>query len=393
MFGFKTFLKEQAEAAKTPSHLKHLTHVNMHHIDEGEPGYHKAVHMLNSVHGHITTGGHNGTRITTKYDGSPSLVFGHHPSTGKFFVATKSAFNKTPKINYSEKDIEANHGDKPGLAKKMKEALKHLKKVAPKHGVYQGDLMYGEGDVKHGKDSASFTPNTITYTAHGDEAKKVKKSKLGVVVHTKYHGPTLETMRAAPAEHLHDFGKHPDVNLIDPEIDMSKAKHEKEHEKEFQHHMAEAEKAHKSAPHNMHSVVVPHSEHLNTYLNDTVKTGEVPSVEGYKKHLSSKFGKKADKLSSEKGKAKVSADLTAHLAHVDQHKKHFESALKIHHHLQQAKNALVKSLAPTEKYETKIGETLTHGEGFVASHHKHGMTKLVNQEDFSRANLLKSRNK
>jgi Family of unknown function (DUF6267) len=392
MFGFKTFLKEQAEAAQEPAHLKHLTHVNMHHIDEGEPGYHKAVHMLNSVHGHITTGGHNGTRITTKYDGSPSIVFGHHPSTGKFFVATKSAFNKTPKINYSEKDIEANHGHSPGLAKKMKEALKHLKKVAPKHGVYQGDLMYGEGDVKHGKDSASFTPNTITYTAHGDEAKKVKKSKLGVVVHTKYHGPTLETMRAAPAEHLHDFGKHPDVNLIDPEIDMSKAKHEKEHEKEFQHHMAEAEKAHKSAPHNMHSVVVPHSEHLNTYLNDTVKTGEAPSVEGYKKHLSRKFGKKADKLSSEKGKAKISADLNSHLAHVEQHKKHFESALKIHHHLQQAKNALVKSLAPTQKYETKIGETPTSDEGYVASH-PHGMTKLVDQEGFSRANLLKSRNK
>ena len=127
MLKFKTFLKEHVEAAQEPAHLKHLTHTNMHHIDEGEPGYHKALHMLNAVHQHITTGGHHGTRITTKYDGSPSIVFGHHPQTGKFFVATKSAFNKNPKVNYTPADVEANHGHSPGLAEKMKQALKHLK--------------------------------------------------------------------------------------------------------------------------------------------------------------------------------------------------------------------------------------------------------------------------
>ena len=395
MLKFKTFLKEQAEAAQeqAAAHLKHLTHTNMHHIDEGEPGFHKAIQMLNAVHQHITSGGHNETKITTKYDGSPSIVFGHHPQTGKFFVATKSAFNKNPKLNYSEADIEANHGHAPGLVEKMKESLKHLKKVAPKKGVYQGDLMYGEGDVKHEGDKASFTPNTITYTAHGDEAKKVKKSKLGVVVHSMYHGPTLETMRVSPDPDLHNFGKHSDVNVIDPEIDMSKVKHDKENEKAFQEHIAAAHKIHKSMPHDSLDVVKSHSEHLNTYLNDTVRTGEVPSVKGYKNHLTKKFNKEMDKRSSEKGKAAVQDKLSQHLAHVDAHNKHFESALKIHHHLQQAKNALVKSLASSQKFETHIGETPTADEGIVASHPVHGMTKLVNQEDFSRANLLKDRNK
>ena len=42
----------------------------------------------------------------------------------------------------------------------------------------------------------SFTPNTITYTAHGKKADKIKKSKIGVVVHQQYHGDDL--MKATP---------------------------------------------------------------------------------------------------------------------------------------------------------------------------------------------------
>jgi hypothetical protein len=37
----------------------------------------------------------------------------------------------------------------------------------------------------------SFTPNTITYTAHGKQADKIKKSKVGVVVHQQYHIQTM----------------------------------------------------------------------------------------------------------------------------------------------------------------------------------------------------------
>lgn len=80
---------------------------------------------------------------------SPSIVFGHHPKTGKFFVASKSAFNKNPKINYTEKDIDRNHGHAPGLSSKLKSALKHFPKVTPKKGIYQGDLMYTHEDLKH----------------------------------------------------------------------------------------------------------------------------------------------------------------------------------------------------------------------------------------------------
>jgi hypothetical protein len=59
--------------------------------------------------------------------------------------------------------------------------LSILPKVAPKQGVYQGDVMYTHNDIKKDGDKTSFTPNTITYTAKGDKAKAINKSKMGVV--------------------------------------------------------------------------------------------------------------------------------------------------------------------------------------------------------------------
>lgn len=166
-----------------PQQLTHIHHPEDRPILHGSSGFEHAHGALTQAHEHMKAGKHS-SDLTMKYDGSPSLVFGHHPETKKFFVATKSAFNKNPKINYSNADIEKNHGHAPGLVSKLKSALHHLPKVAPKTGVYQGDVMHTAEDHKHNKDgSVSFTPNTITYTAHGDEAEKVKKSKIGVVVH------------------------------------------------------------------------------------------------------------------------------------------------------------------------------------------------------------------
>ena len=49
---------------------------------------------------------------SVKIDGSPAIVWGTNPENGKFFVGTKSVFNKRiPKINYSNEDIERNHGN------------------------------------------------------------------------------------------------------------------------------------------------------------------------------------------------------------------------------------------------------------------------------------------
>ena len=63
----------------------------------------------------------------------------------------------------------------------------------------------------------------------------------------------------------------------------------------------------------------------------------------------------------------------------------------MHHHLQQAKNHLVKSLETHEgDYEHHIEGKKSKPEGFVVNSH-HGPDKLVNRAEFARANLLKVR--
>ena len=145
MKSFITFLKESTEGEEGAK-LKHIHHAEDRPLMHGAAGFEHAHAALMKAHEHIKRGEHH-SGLTMKYDGSPSIVFGHHPTTGKFFVASKSAFNKTPKINYTHKDIEKNHGHAPGLVSKLKDCLDHLPKVAPKNGVYQGDVMFSHGDV------------------------------------------------------------------------------------------------------------------------------------------------------------------------------------------------------------------------------------------------------
>lgn len=194
MITFKNYL---TEAVSDESKLTHLEHNEDHVINDGAKGFAHAFHNLMDVHDKLK-GKHTGTTVTEKKDGSPSIVFGHHPETKKFFVASKSAFNKTPKINYTHEDIEKNHGHSPGLAQKLHHALKHLPKVTPKGKVFQGDLMHSgvksksnpEGDVEESNGKYHFKPNTITYSTptHSEHGQKIKHAKIGVAVHTEYKG-------------------------------------------------------------------------------------------------------------------------------------------------------------------------------------------------------------
>ena len=89
-------------------------------------------------------------KITTKWDGAPSIVFGKND--GKFFVGTKSVFNKRKvKINYSVADIAANH--EGAVAQILTACFYCLPRI---EGIVQADFIgFGGSD--------SYRPNTITY--------------------------------------------------------------------------------------------------------------------------------------------------------------------------------------------------------------------------------------
>lgn len=389
MRSFKIFIREEAD-----SKLKHIHHAEDRPFLHGAEGFTHTVNALNQAHDHIKSGGHS-SHLTMKYDGSPAIVFGRNPENGKFFVASKSAFNKSPKINYTHADIEKNHGHAPGLMDKLHSALTHLPKVAPKTGVYQGDLMFTDEDKKEKKSGdVSFTPNTITYTAKGNDAEKVKKSKLGLIVHTQYHGNDLQSMSADPYPDHHNFGHNPDVWHKSAEMDTRQVHYSDEAQKEYQKHIEDASKIHREGGRKMYNAIQPHGGeggHLSTYINQTVRTGETPSAKGLQKHIEEKYKKASEKLRTPAAQGRREAEGKQHTEHIEKNKKQYESFLQMHHHLQQAKNVLVHTLNQHEGgLEHHIDNKRTSPEGFVVNHAGEP-TKLVNRSEFARANLLKVR--
>jgi hypothetical protein len=329
-----------------------------------------------------------------KYDGSPSLDFGHHPKTKKFFVASKSAFNKNPKINYTNNDIEKNHGHAPGLVEKLKHALEHLPKVAPKKGVYQGDVMFSGEDKKETKHGVSFTPNTITYSAKGAEGDKIRKAKFGVVVHQQYHGKDIGSMKADASPDVHNFKQHEDVWHKSAEHDASKINYPEKDQEQFRKHIAAAQKIHDASGKKMYGATEPHrgsGGHLETYINQTVRTGEKPTAKGLQKHIQNKFVKAAAKLKTPAAQSRKETEAKSHVQHIEGNTEHYNNLLNMHHHLQQAKNVLVKNLEKnTGGLEHHIDGKPTGPEGFVVNHGGEP-TKLVNRAEFAKANLLKVR--
>ncbi|MGH7747606.1 MAG: DUF6267 family protein, partial [Candidatus Dormibacteria bacterium] len=97
---FKQFLAEHLAPIGKLTHLEHPEDRIFH----GGEDFHHSMNMLHAVHHRMQ--GLSTTPVKIKYDGSPSLVFGTHPKTGKFFVGTKAALSKTPTLSHTAADVE-----------------------------------------------------------------------------------------------------------------------------------------------------------------------------------------------------------------------------------------------------------------------------------------------
>jgi hypothetical protein len=197
MIKFTQYLKESKEGKNV-----HLEHLEDEVLNGGVNGTRSAINFLQSLRdmlaGHAKSPRVN---ITTKWDGAPAIFAGINPENGKFFVGTKGVFAKNAKLNYSDKDIDANHPGE-GLNKKLKLALRYLPELGI-IGVIQGDMMFTKEDLKteniDGQNYITFQPNTVVYAVPADSklAKQITSVQLGVVWHTSYIGNTLEDMKAS----------------------------------------------------------------------------------------------------------------------------------------------------------------------------------------------------
>lgn len=114
--------------------------------------------------------------LSVKYDGAPAIVWGTCPFTGRFFVGTKSVFNKRKiKINYSHHDIEVNHGDVPKVASILHVCFDNLPRIK---GIVQGDFIgFGGNDF--------YKPNTIEYNFG-----RLVEENVIIAAHTSYTSST-----------------------------------------------------------------------------------------------------------------------------------------------------------------------------------------------------------
>jgi hypothetical protein len=116
------------------------------------------------------------SKLSVKYDGAPAIVWGTCPFRGRFFVGTKSVFNKKKiKINYSHYDIEVNHGDVPKVASILHVCFDNLPRI---EGIVQGDFIgFGGNDF--------YQPNTIEYNF----GQFVRENMI-IAAHTSYTSST-----------------------------------------------------------------------------------------------------------------------------------------------------------------------------------------------------------
>ena len=169
----------------------HLTHLEELVLTQGPAGYNMARNFLLELL--ETLKGNSKSRVQTsvKWDGAPAMFAGINPENGKFFVGTKSIFNKVPKINYTEEDILENHGHAPGLVDKLTKGLKYLPSLGIDK-ILQGDFMFDDEmlDVVDidGEPHYRFKPNTIVYAVpvNSEIGKQIGQSKFGIVFHTTY---------------------------------------------------------------------------------------------------------------------------------------------------------------------------------------------------------------
>ena len=393
MRAFTNFLVEESTEEK----LKHLEHPEDHIIKSGEPGFHHAFNTLKTTAEHLQ-GQDSGTRVMTKYDGAPSVVFGVNPENGKFFVASKSAFNKNPKLNYNQADIKANHGHAPGLVSKLSAALKYLPKVTPKLGVYQGDFLYNKADGDVSKDDKHYTfkPQLISYHAplNSKLGRTIESSKMGFAVHTAYKGRTLDSMKADYTPDLRSFAQHPDVHLHtwDQSFSAKKAALTPEEQSEYKTHMNAAGDLFKNADRAGIFQQNPEmQDHLSTYINSTVRNNNQPSVAGLTSHVQDRHQKGIDAVKMSKTKDTKTLVMNNQLKGIKGNRENLDALLKMHDHLQQAKNAIMPALTRGDSsgYKYSIGGAETGPEGFVTVTKDNRPTKLIDRAGFSRANLNK----
>ena len=391
----------------------HLEHLEDEIINNGLSGAKTAVRFLNSLKDMLNGVGKGSTNVTVKWDGAPAVFAGINPENGKFFVATKSLFNKVPKINYTNEDIRTNHGSE-GPTDKLKLALKHLPKLGMK-GIFQGDIMFTKEDlaeeVVDGVKSVVFTPNTITYAVPADSklASTIRKASIGVVWHTSYSGKTIADLSASFGVDSSKFTTTKSVWSEDAGVKnvSSVAGLTKADTKSLTAKINMIKGAIKKTGRffdvlKREQTILSLGGQLKIFFNSKIREGTKLSgvdklVKEFDKYYIDRMTKEIADRKTDKGKAKYKKILKDSSKELKNYKNEIYFAFATYLAIKEAKLIVVSQLNKIQGIGTFLktgdGFKVTAPEGFVAINAKSGKAvKLVDRLEFSHANFTIAKN-
>ena len=389
----------------------HLEHLEDLIFNDGLAGGKQAIQYLHSFHEMLKGSAKTKFNLTTKWDGAPAVFVGTDPADGKFFVGTKSVFNKRdPLVNKSIQDIKANH-EAEGLQEKLISAFTHLQKLNFNNKVVQGDLLYADDSIQEanikGEEYIVFKPNTIIYAIpkNSNLAKDILRSKIGIVFHTEYVGSGgLADLSAKFGFDASSLGSNPDVWHRDAIIrDYSG---QVTFTKEESEEMAEMIN---NANQNLQAVTdldfLKNNEFgddlrtrikasVNKIIRELVGFEQDPKVFAqrfiaeYKGTLKSAV----EKLKSDAGKVKKTQLMLDGIKFLESNQEQIEKAYIVYLDLIKAKEMIIKKLANIRQIDTFVQNAegdydVTGEEGFVAVDHIGNAIKLVDRLDFSVKNF------
>ena len=404
MLTFKQYLTEAKEGKNL-----HLEHLEDEVLNNGINGTRGAINFLQSLRDMLAGNAKRSINVTVKWDGAPAVFAGINPENGKFFVGTKGVFNKTPKVNYTDADIDANHSS-GGLNEKLKVALKYLPKLGIKD-VLQGDLLFTQDDLStetiDGIPYTTFTPNTITYAVPKESADPIKKSKMGIVWHTTYTGDTLQSMRASFGASISGLTKTKDVWFTDADykdtsgtVNFNKSETDK-----ITAVLSLAGKTFRKMSSNFMKQLMGRDDIvilIKTFNNTKVREGQAISnttkhTSDLIKYIEVKLQKNIDSVKTPKAKQAKQKTKDEVVGFLSSQKKGLQTIFDMQNHLVVAKNMVIRKLESARGVmdtfiRTDNGYRVTPAEGFVAIDQIGNAVKLVDRMEFSRANFNAAKN-
>jgi len=403
MYSFKQFL---SEARNT-----HLEHLEDEIINNGYEGGLNAVEFLKSLRNMLTGSSRRKLNVSVKWDGAPAVFCGTNPENGKFFVGSKSVFNVTPKINYTQADIRRNHSG--GLVDKLSVCLKELPKLNIK-GVVQGDLLFTPGDLKsvtiRGEDAIAFTPNTITYAVpeNTDLARKIKRAKLGIIFHTTYTGRKMSDLKASFGVNVNRFTKTPSVFFDDASYkDASGVATFTDAESDQYDSLLRMAMGSLSKGKRILNLLKTQTSMLSVgarlkiFFNTKIREGEtIGNVKGllkdFRKYYASVLDDEMSSKKTDAAKRKYETIRNEGLKFIDRYDNEIYFAIASYVTLQRVKNYLVNKMNQIKSIGTFLqkdnGFVVTNPEGYVAVDRLGNAVKLVDRLEFSTANFTLAKN-